>query len=623
MAKGQLEPNPFEDDIPLPVAKAPDFDLSDETVEHDSNNDLDAEVAEEGVGGEPEGVFNLFDREFPPGERNPIDPSESGEFDREFSETFEEMFEAIRGDDSAPLFDESSIPIEKPIAEPEPVPEEDSESQMDLEADGEVTADPQAEESEDQFETDSIVVETDSESLEDSLLPIPKPEQNSGPTRDISDELEELTLEDEFALDEELPTIGYEELDPLDLSPEDTGLSFEVVDSDEDEDYENSSSEAAAASWSTDEPLVDEDALEELNFDDSDEEELYDEDLSGIESAPQDAPSDDFDEFAKLALGFDDDEEDDPDEEALSEEDDFVVEELGNASELDPFEEIAIMSSEDVAKYEPSFGAEELQFKDEEPLPEDADPFGDGGFDSAKSDDEESLEDLDPFGDGGSSKGSSPADEKKEEEDFDPNAVNSKGDKDGEGSGFKLPNFGPVAGILRLPWKIFSTAVDFLFGILETVLKVLGGIPLIGLPFRVISSVLTNIPAALKRVLVLVLIVLIFWGGGSVVSNLLPKPSVSISLPDSGGAKFSNLELKDGKITGEIENTGAILLQVFPRAEVSERKLFEPGTWFKPKKLGNCEGSLVEVPIDGTVKVSYDCKVAVDGKASLKPSLRE
>lgn len=615
MAEGQLEPTPSEDDLPLPTVKAPNFDLSDETVERDSNDGLAEEVAEEGVGGEPEGVFDLFDREFPPGERNPIDPSESGEFDREFSESFEEMFEAIRGDDSAPLFEEPKASETASPPKPDPTPELESEQEVEPESDVDFLLEKPVGETEDQLETDSVAVESNPESLEDSLLPIPKPEQNSGPTRDISDELEELTLEDEFTLDEELPTIGYEELDPIDLSPEDNALSFE--DTDDEGSYEATSSEAAAASWDSDEPPLEDDSLEELNFDDSDEEELYDEDLSGL-AAPTGSSDDDFDDFAKLALGFDDEEE-----EELPEDDDFTVEELNGAQELDPFDEISIMSSEDVAKYEPSFGSEELQFKDDEKLPEDDDPFGDGGFSSSS---EESKEELDPFGDGSQSKeAKNPAASKEDEDDFDPNAVSNRSDggEADSGSGFKLPNLGPAAGILLVPWKLFSTVIDFLFGILETVLKVLGGIPLIGLPFRVIAGILENIPAALKRVLVLVLIVLIFWGGGSLVGNLLPKPSVSISLPDSGGAKFKSVELKDGRITGEIENTGAIVLQVFPRADVSERKLFEPGTWFKPKKLGSCEGSLVEVPIDGTVKVSYDCKVAVDGKASLKPSLRE
>jgi len=590
MAEGKLQPAD-SGEIPLPLAKAPDFDLSDETTGDDGNGDLTPEAPETVTQGEPEGVFALFDREFPDEGREPIEPRESDEFDQEFSESFEHMFEAIKGDGSVPLFDVSGTPV------------------------------PEAESPQNTHQPEAVADQAP-ENAEVKVLPIPKndPENSRPPVRDISEELEELTLDDELNLDDELPGIGFEDADdlvPLDLD------SDNFLSSDDEEEglpavgRAPEPETAAANGWEMDE----EEALEEFNFDDSDDDELYDEDLA--EDA--DDSSDGFDDFAKMALGFGDDDEDDESE--ISEDDDFKVEDLSEAAELDPFEEVAIMSSEDVAKYEPSFGSDELQFKDEEPLPEDKDPFL---MDDEAPADEDDLEGMDPFG---AEAAGAATKKSRDGAADDPNgAGESDGDSDSDSkkkggekkaqSGFKLPVIsGAASGLLLLPWRLFSTATDFLFGVLESLLKILGKLPLIGLPFRLVSSVLSSIPPVLKRLLVLFLIVLIVWGGGAAVGSLFPKASASISLPDSGGAKFSSVELKEGKITGEIENTGDIVLQLFPQAEISKRSLFSPGTWFKPEKLGSCDGPLVEIPIDATVKVAYDCKV--QGGSSVKPGLRE
>jgi len=615
MAEGKLQPADSSEDVPLPATKAPDFDLSDETVSGDDTDESNEQQPEAGAQGEPEGIFALFDREFDAGEREPIEPAESSEFDAEFSESFETMFTAVKGDGSAPLFET-----------------------------GEDT--PPAEESE-------------PENAEGSMPPLPRLDPEPQPPKPTvgQEEMEELSLDDEpLEFTPSAPIPEATRVTPLPSQPR--GIPFGSDEDDEDEDtplaldepedlFFDISPEPPAASAAAPSPElegwgVEEDGLEELNFDDSEDEEIYDRDLSGLmgdEDESEEEGSEDFDDFTKMALGFEDD---DDDEESVDEEDDFVVEELSGAKELDPFEEIAIMSSEDVAKYEPSFGSDELKFQDEEPLPEDeSDPFAMEG--ESSRDEEELPEDLDPFGDGtpaaasgSKAKGSAQSSEDAADGDGAESESEDEGSRgDGEekkaakkprrssGSGGGSKAGGAIVGLLSIPWKLFSTLTGILFGVLESVIGLLGKLPLIGLPFRLLSSVLSAVPMALKRIIVLLLIVIFFWGGSALVGSFLPKPSADVSLPDLGGASFSSVELKDGQITGEIENTGDVNLFLFPEVQVSERKVLQPGSWFSPVDLGTCRGPLTEVAVDTTVKVSFSCDVATDSSSSLKPALKE
>jgi len=608
MAEGKLQSADFEEE-PLPGAKAPDFDLSDETAVRNGNGEPDEEQPEAGAQGEPEGVFALFDREFPEEPRVPIEPRESLEFDEEFSKSFETMFRNIQGDDSAPLFEDSpELPDEK----------------------------------------------SNLESEEADLLPIPQPEPESQPQppQPSVEELEDFSFDDE----------------PLEFTPVDSpvsapaepqqrrGIPFAGADEDDDED-ESPYSLAGSSSLSMDEDdsvltlseghapsdelegwgVEESGGLEEFSFDDSEEEQIFDRDLSGLIEEEDDSEEASFDDFAKMALGMEEDEDDDGDLE--DEEDDFVLEELSQAKPLDPFDEIAIMSSEDVAQYEPSFGEEELKFQDE-PLPsdEDDDPFAMNGGARAEDDEEESLAELDPFGEkaaelAAASKASpstdsdsedGPAEDDAEEGDSgDKEKLETKRKREKSKSGGGSKAGGAIVGLLSIPWKLFSTLTGILFGVLESVIGLLGKIPLIGLPFRLLSSVLSAVPMALKRLIVLLLIVIFFWGGSALVGSFLPKPSTEVSLPDLGGASFSSVELKDGQITGEIENTGDVNLFLFPEVQVSERKVLQPGSWFSPVDLGTCRGPLTEVAVDTTVKVSFGCDVATDSSSSLKPALKE
>lgn len=633
MAEGKLDSADFEDS-PLPGAEAPDFDLSDETSVADGNGVGDGQQPEAGAQGEPEGIFTLFDREFPEDGREPIDPEESSEFDAEFSDDFEDMFTAVKGDGSAPLFEG------RPESEASEKPTEDPEVQ-----------DPPTEEN------------------EDSVLPIPGSEpKRVAPQEPIFDEEDALPLFDEPTdepelqfeeheplnldpyeddvplIDPSLPADGYNaeplNLDPLNLDPvseEEDGTpptdDFLLLDDEplvlgdpEPElnlsalDDEEPSSELNA--WNPDE-----ESLEEFSFDDSDEDELFDTDLAASQDDTDDDDEEMLDEFTRMALGI----EEEDDEEAIAEEDDFKVEELSSAQELDPFEDIAIMSSEDVAKYQ-GFGEEELKFQDEEPLPEDPDPFAMEGENSSKfavdEDGYDPLKEIDPFSDEAAAlaEEADSAEAPKE-----PEADDSEGaEKEEKPKKERKPRSGggskgasPLMGILLFPWRIYSTLTTLLFGLLQGLIGILAKIPLIGIPFRMLGSVLAAIPMALKRVIVLLIIAFLAWGGTSIINGFLPKPSADISLPDSGSARFIDVELKDGTVTGRIENTGDVNLLVFPQAKVFERQIFNPGTWFSPTEKGVCGGDLIEVAIDATAKVSYSCDIATDGIVSIEPMLKD
>lgn len=634
MAEGKLDSADFEDS-PLPGAEAPDFDLSDETSVADGNGVGDGQQPEAGAQGEPEGIFALFDREFPEDGREPIDPEESSEFDAEFSDDFEEMFTAVRGDGSAPLF----------------------EGRPEFEASEKPTEDPEAE--------DSATKEN-----EDSVLPIPGSEpKRVEPQEPIFDEEDALPIFDEPSdepelqfedheplnldpyeddvplIDPSLPAGGYgaepEPLEPLNLDPvgeeeDETPLADDfllladeplVLGDPEPElnlsalDDEEPSSELNA--WNPDE-----DYLEEFSFDDSDEDELFDTDLAASQDDTDDDDEEMLDEFTRMALGI----EEEDDEEAIAEEDDFKVEELSSAQELDPFEDIAIMSSEDVAKYQ-GFGEEELKFQDEEPLPEDPDPFAMEGENSSKfavdEDGYDPLKEIDPFSDEAAAlaEGSESAEAPKEPK---ADGDSEEGEKEEKPKKEKKPRGdggskggSPLLGILLFPWRIYSTLTAMLFGLLQGLIGILAKIPLIGIPFRMLGSVLAAIPMALKRVIVLLIIAFLAWGGTSIINGFLPKPSADISLPDSGSARFIDVELKDGTVTGRIENTGDVNLLVFPQVKVFERQIFNPGTWFSPTEKGVCGGDLIEVAIDATAKVSYSCDIATDGIVSIEPMLKD
>lgn len=677
MADQEQQPaDPRED--ALPEIESPDFDLSDARSEFDGNDGKDLKGAETVAGDEPDGIFDLFDREFIDGARIPLDPAESAQIEEEFGQSFEQMFEDIRSDDSPPLFDSNGEPIRDSLPERSIEPEVDSSERTiptyEPERDQEIVApgedeplqDLEQEELEEEeielpelddlpeleaadedglpdepllslgeFELDGLELggfESEAEeslTLGDSEL---KPEEeeldflNPDPVSLLEDD--EPASELDFELDPALDLGDDADLPELSLEPEAeeesilpagnpfASFNSPAIDSD-DEDGDLPEYKPAPAPVSEDE----EDDLEEISFDDSDEDEIYGEDLSGIPLAEDE--DDDLaalDEFMDLALGIEPDDDDDE----ISEDEDFKVEELSGAEELDPFEEISIMSSEDVAQYEPSFQADDLKFVDREPEEEDPDPFA-MNEPASKI---ELEEELDPFGPEAAAlaeaaeaekRAESEDEEEPEEEKKEKPKEKQKKPKSSKGSGI----VGSLTTLLLFPWRIYSGLVRIVFGLIESAVKMLSKIPILGIPFRVLGSVLAAIPMGLKKVLVLGLLVFLVWGGTATVNSFLPKPSAEISLPDSGGAVFKDVELKEGQITGNLENTGEIILRGIPEVQVFERNFLDPGSWFNPHDLGACTGSPVEIEVSMTMRIDYSCSIESGGMLTLVPAIRE
>lgn len=673
----------------LPEVESPDFDLSDTKSEFDGNDAEATGGAETVVGDEREGIFDLFDREFIDGARIPLDPTESAILEEEFGQSFEQMFEDIRADDSPPLFDPEGNPIRDlvpersiaaevestprsiPLYEPEDGPEISAPAKEDLQEAEEYLATPPENEDLEEMslpELDDLPDLEATEEDEDSDEPLmsleefglddlelggfdPEADQSEIPEEDHGIDLD---LADDS--DSEIE-IGFLNLDPLDLAGEDQAEdpSYEIdpaLDLGEDdppgleiaaEDDDLISSGNPFASFGSSvnsdddeadlpayKPNVavssdeDEDGLEEISFDDSDEDELYGEDFSG---SPIDLDEDEdeelaaLDEFMDLALGIGSDDED---EDEISEDEDFKVEELSGAEELDPFEEISIMSSEDVAQYEPSFQTDDLKFVDKEPESDDPDPFSMDGDGAAAGDEEE----LDPFGpEAAALAEAAEAEAKQKDEEIEdpeeekkpepkPKKQKSKGSS---GSGL----IGSLTTLLLFPWRIYSTLVKLIFGLIETAVQILSKIPILGIPFRILGSILGAIPMALKKILVLGLLVFLVWGGTATVNSFLPKPSTEISLPDSGGAIFRDVELKDGQITGNLENTGEIILRGIPEVQVFERNILDPASWFTPNDLGTCAGTPVEIQVSMTMRIEYGCAIESGGMLTLVPAIQE
>lgn len=617
MANESPQPAGFEEE-PLPEVKALNFDLSDQESSLDS---IDAEgitPPENELQGEPEGIFSLFDREFPEGSRSPVEPSESEAFDKEFSENFDSMFEAVSKTDLPPLFNDQGQPLQSPENKEESSfaskPESKSNETEDLNNESlpdlaspvtppalgslEGSEEPRLEQNASSSESTAVskLVTEGEESTVDNLelneAEESLPELETVHSSKEESEKVEFELKDQYDNEEE--SSDNEEKPLLNL--------FEDTEEDE-------LSDELSESWQLDE------SLEEINFDEPDDNELDSEDEDSEDE------NSDFDAFAKFALGL---EEDDDESESIDEEDDFKVEEITEDSNLDPFEDVAIMSSEEVANYQSPFGEEELKFEEAKAASEDPDPFA-----VNETEAEESMEEIDPFGEeamalAGKNTESTTKDleeASKEEPEKNERKKKPKNKRAKPQALNKLFSF--LWTIVLFPWKIYSQLTTILFSLLEGLISLLAKIPLLGIPFKLLSGILSSVPMSVKRIVVLAVIASSLWGGTTLIGNMLPKPSSQIELPDNGGAKISAVELEDYKMKATLTNTGDIDLNVAPIVEVFERNFSDPSSWFKPKGLGICEGDFVELQIDESKSITYDCSLEVSGLASLKPTLKD
>lgn len=598
------ESTQHEDDDSLPDVSNLEDDLSLDNLTGEDVHEAHVEGAQDALDDEPEGIFALFDSEFRSREvKMPLNPEEKSKFGEEFLQGFDDMFDSVEGGEDLPFLSEVSSnspatsfgnPFSTSSAASQNVEDEEEEEPL-FEPGGMYQAE------EDTDEDEPLPDDSANEFLslndypeEDSLeepLPMSLDEQSDDESLDAdwsNFDAEYASDEDE---DDELPQVGFEELS----SDEDDT----VTDSDSDDFFSD------GAEWNSE--------LEEISFDEDDEQEDDDDSLSDEDDIEL------LDEFTRIALGDDGSDEEDEEED----EDDFIIADISDTdAEPDPFEEIAIMSSEEVSEYTPSFGEEELKFEDDLPPAEDEDedPFAmpsDGKKGKKASQDEEESLELDPFSEEAQSLQNQDSDEKDDSESDNEQDKDDKGDSKGSSNSRGLVS--KLISLLLFPWNLYSKLTGLAFNLLNGVLRAVGGLPIVGIPFNLLANVLSAIPMFAKKIILLAFIGGIFSG----VSLAIPSPSSSIELPDYGEAKFSGVELKDGVITGTIENKGDVIVSVFPTVEVSERKLLDVGTWFSPNRLGECTGDIVEVAIDNTAEVSFNCDIVSEGSLKIKPSLKE
>lgn len=606
------EPIQPEDDDSLPDVSNLEDDLSLDNLMDEDAHEAHVEGAQDALDDEPEGIFALFDSEFRSREvKMPLNSEEKSKFGEEFLQGFDDMFDSVEGGEDLPfLSDKSSNSSGSSFANPF-----NSGSSVSQSAELETEED---DEEEPLFEPGGMYPAED-----DSDMDEPLPDDSSGDFLSLNDYPEE-----EDSLEEPLPMDLDEDSDDESLDAEWSNFDAEYA-SDEDEDDElpqvgleefASDETDATASDDSDDFFSDgadwNSELEEISFDDEQEDSSEDDDASLSDEDDEEL----FDEFTRLVLGDEDDDADLEDDDE-DEEDDFVIADISDTdAEPDPFEEIAIMSSEEVSEYTPSFGEEELKFEDDLPNveDEDEDPFAmpsDGKKGKKDPQDEDESLELDPFGDEAQSLQNEESDEKNDSDD-EPDKKDNDGSKGGSHS--KGP-ISKLVSLLLVPWNIYSKLTGLAFNLLNGVLRAIGGLPIVGIPFNLLANVLSAIPMFAKKIILLAFIGGVFSG----VSLAIPSPSSSIELPDYGEAKFAGVELKDGVITGTIENKGDVIVSVYPTVEVSERKLLEVGSWFSPNPLGECTGDIVEVAIDNSAEVSFNCDIVSEGSLKIKPSLKE
>lgn len=601
-----------ENDDSLPEVSNLEDDLSLDNLTGEDAHETHVYGAQNAVDDEPEGIFALFDSEFRSREmKMPLNPEEKSKFGEEFLQGFDDMFDSVEGGEDLPFLSEatsnSSVGnFRDPFSDAASTETRGAESSLNEDEDEEPLFEPGGIYQEDSSDLDEPLPD---ESVNDFLTLDDYPEEESleDPLpMDLNEDSDDESLDTEwsnfdaeFASDEdeddELPQVG---LDELASDEPDTGS-----DDDSDDFFSD------GADWNNE--------LEEINFDD--EEEDTAEDDASLSDEEDEDDEELFDQFARLALGDGDDDSDTEDDE--DEEDDFVIADISDTdSEPDPFEEIAIMSSEEVSEYTPSFGEEELKFEDAGPNEddEDEDPFAmpsDGKKGKKGPQDEDESLEIDPFGDEAQSL-------QNQESDADNNSDDEQDKKDNDDSKSGSNSKGPIAklvSLLLVPWTIYSKLTGLVFNLLNGALRAVGALPIIGIPFNLLANVLSAIPMFAKKIILLAFIGGVFSG----VTLAIPNPSSSIELPDYGEAKFSSVEFKDGVVTGTIENKGDVIVSVYPTVEVSERKLLEVGSWFSPNPLGECSGDIAEIAIDNSAEVSFNCDIVSEGSLKIKPSLKE
>lgn len=146
---------------------------------------------------------------------------------------------------------------------------------------------------------------------------------------------------------------------------------------------------------------------------------------------------------------------------------------------------------------------------------------------------------------------------------------------------------------------------------LEVLQKILSKLPLVGK--LVTNAVRAGVTLVL---LVAVPVALIVVSSAIVRASTAPSETVTISLPDNGSVAMSKMVLSDDgdSLTATLTNTGDVIADVTPNANLKAVVITSPISWYKRADVGSCTGEMVTVDIEASTDVTLKCTTS-DEKA--------
>lgn len=165
------------------------------------------------------------------------------------------------------------------------------------------------------------------------------------------------------------------------------------------------------------------------------------------------------------------------------------------------------------------------------------------------------------------------------------------------------PNPKGVLGFLLSLLSIYRKFSNLVWGSVSSILSVLSKLPVVGRIFLLTNQVLKVTPDFLKDFALPAVPVLAV----SLGVFAMPGSSQALELPDSGGAKTSEIVYDNQTITANVENTGDIIAHTLPEFIVKKVNLANPLTWFNPQEVGKCMGEEISVPIGESISIAANC----------------
>jgi len=160
-----------------------------------------------------------------------------------------------------------------------------------------------------------------------------------------------------------------------------------------------------------------------------------------------------------------------------------------------------------------------------------------------------------------------------------------------------------LLGKILFPYTFIA---NFIFNGLVSLLGILEGIPLIGLPFKFILKAKIVLKILSYVLPLIVILAILHWHGGTKFKSEYGE----VTFPDNGSAKITAISFNpsNNEATVTIENTGDVIAEVTPTLTVQGLKpSANPLSFFYPKEVGSCTGSTVSVPIGKTKDFIVKC----------------